>query len=351
MPSKVIISGQAKPSAIISHSDLTSSITYANLSAESSLDPDSQHKFLRDGHTVSFTDSQTFTFGKGLSDDFSFSDQPAFDFGKGVSDSFGFSDSQLIQITFFRTFTDAFTLDDSAQVDAFRKDVGAQKSNIFQFSDEQTIGFGKGVSDSVALSESSALGLSKALADSTAITESLSKVVSYVRTFNDSQGFSDEIDDFDVEKGVTDTISLVEDADISFSLVKADSTNMADAPAVGFSKAAADDAFTLSESLTRTVSFVRTFTDAFTLDDAAVVDAFVRDSDLGKTNVFSFSDSQSFGVEKALADSFAPTEALDSISFEKGLSDSATMTENFSFVLFSNAAMNAATLNFSPFNE
>ena len=256
-------------------------------------------------------------------------------------------------VQYSRIFTDTFVMDDAATVDALQKATSALKQNIVSMGDlfGRTVIFNRLFTDSVTPTEDHAVSFSKPATDSFSVSEVLSRAVTYNRAFSDSQGFGDAVDDYFIAKGLSDTQTMTEAHASSTSLGKTDSYSLADAPAQSFDKPAADS-FSLSESLARTGTYNRTFTDAFSMDDAATVNALVKDHANAKTNVFGFSDSQAFGFSKtASTDTFTFADAFDSVEVGKGLSDSVPMTENFSFALFSNAAMNAAQLNLSPFNE
>ena len=431
MPSKIVITSKRDPRVTVDYSVPKSSVSFADLKASAFLDADSLHRWLYD--TYAFSDAPEIGFSKTAdADTFTFADSEVISFGKAPADTFGFSDSVLTQLTFFRTFSDTFTLDDITAVDAVRKDVASDKTNIFGFSDDQAIGVGKGLSDTFAFSEAiDSFGIGKGLTDSQPMTELLARSVQYVRTFtdtfvmddaatvdalqkltsalkqnivsigdvfgrtvvfnrqfadsfnpteahavsldkaaaddsfnvfesfdrsvsysrsfSDSQGFADEIDSFGIGKGLADSQTMTESHASAVSIAKSDSFSMSEQASSLTGKALAD-ALSVAESLSRAVTYNRTFTDAFSMDDAATVNALVKDHANTKTNVFTFADSQTFGFGKAATDTFSFADDED-FAFGKGLSDSVTVTENFSFALFSNAAMNAAQLNLSPFNE
>ena len=299
-----------------------------------------------------FADVQAFGVGKGLADSFTFADAvDSFGIGKGLTDTQPMTESLARTVQYSRTFTDTFVMDDAATVDAIEKATSALKQNIVSMGDTfgRTVVFNRQFTDSVSPTEDHAVSFSKAATDSFSVSESLSRAVTYNRAFSDSQGFGDAVDSHVIAKGLSDTQTMAEAHAASTSLGKTDSYSLADSPAQSFDKAAADS-FSLSESLARTVTYNRTFTDAFSMDDAATVNALIKDHANAKTNVFSFADSQAFGFSKAATDTFSFADDED-IEFGKGVSDSVSMTENFSFALFSNAAMNAAALNVSPFNE
>ena len=299
-----------------------------------------------------FADVQAFGVGKGLADSFTFADAvDSLGIGKGLTDTQPMTESLSRAVQYARTFTDTFVMDDAATVDAIEKATSALKQNIVSMGDQfgRTVVYNRQFTDNVSPTEDHAVSLSKPAADSFSVSESLSRAVTYNRAFSDSQGFGDAVDSHVIAKGLSDTQTMTEAHAASTSLGKTDTYSLADSPAQSFDKAAADS-FSLSESLARTVTYNRTFTDAFSMDDAATVNALVKDHANAKTNVFSFADSQAFGFSKAATDTFSFADDED-IEFGKGVSDSVSMTENFSFALFSNAAMNAAQLNLSPFNE
>ena len=363
MPKLILTNRDLK--SILANRDLKLALSSKLLTASAALDPDSKNRYFRSGHETTLTDLQLLSYNKILGryeesegvfveatpESFSFTDNHASSFVKAAADPFGFSESVLTQMTFFRTFTDAFALDDITAVDAIIKDVASAKTNLFGFSDDQAIGVGKGLTDSVTPTENYASSFSKAAADdSVNVSESLSRVVIYSRAFADAQSFSDAVETTDVGKGIADTQVITEAHAAATSLAKSDSFSMAEAASSLIAKSLIE-AVPLSESLDRVVTYSRTFTDAFSMDDAATVNALVKDHTNAKTNVFGFSDSQAFGFSKTLpTDTFSFSDDED-FAFGKGFSDSVSVTENFSFALFSNAAMNAAQLNLSPFNE
>jgi len=445
MPSRIVITSKRDPKVTLEYSSPKSSVSFADLKASAFLDADSPHKWLYDAYA--FSDAPEVGYNKILGryeesvgvfveatpESFSFTDNDAISLSKATADTFGFSESVLTQITFFRTFTDAFALDDITAVDAIKKDVASSKTNLFGFSDDQAIGVGKGLTDTFSVSEAiDSFGIGKGLSDSQPMTELLARTVQYFRTFtdtfvmddaatvdalqkltsalkqnivsmgdafgrtvvfnrqftdsvtpteahavsfnksatddsftvsesfartvaysrafSDSQGFADDIDSFAIGKGLADSQVITESHSSAVSLAKSDSFSMSE-EASSLTGKALTDAFSVAESLSRVVTYNRTFTDAFSLDDAATVNALVKDHANTKTNVFTFADSQAFGFSKTLpTDTFSFADDED-FAFGKGLSDSVTVTENFSFALFSNAAMNAAQLNLSPFNE
>ena len=220
----------------------------------------------------------------------------------------------------------------------------------FSLTDIPSLGVIKGIADTYAVGDIDPdFVFGKGLSDSVTMQESLATLLIFLRDFSDTTLLT-ETSISHIDKEVADTLSLSEASTLGVTLAKTDTVTLTEDPDLSFGKAATDSV-SLSESLTRTVSFVRVFTDAFSLDDAATVDAFVKDEDLNKTNVFSFADFPALGFSKQITPDTFTVSDVDAIAFGKNAADSFSFTDNFSYLIFSNAAMNAAQLNSSPFNQ
>ena len=183
--------------------------------------------------------------------------------------------------------------------------------------------------------------------DTFQVTESAS--VSLTKVSTDTFTFQD-VATTDFGKNPTDAVSFADalSLTVQYSRALTDAATMIDAPSFSYTKASSDlfavtdqEAITLTKPLadtqaiaevfSRTVTYSRAFNDAFSMDDAATIDAFSREDQLAKSNVISFTESQTFGVDKVLA-------------------DSVTMAENFNVLILPRAVVNAAPLNFSTLN-
>lgn len=222
--------------------------------------------------------------------------------------------------------------------------------NQFSFADSPAFGVGKNPEDTFTLSEViSSIGVGKGVSDSVSVTENISILLEILRAFTDALTFADS-PALGVSPEFSDQQQISESDAKGVGLGKTDTYGISDAEVFAFGKVPSDQV-SMSEVFSRSVIFSRAFSDAFSLDDSATVDAIRKDTANAKTNIFSFSDTEAFGVGKVFTDSFSLSEAIDSFDFGKGATDTVTVSENFSFALFSNAALNAAPLNQSPFNE
>ena len=222
--------------------------------------------------------------------------------------------------------------------------------NQFTLVDAPSLGFGKNPSDTVTIDEAiSSIVFGKGLSDSVSVTESISLLLEILRAFSDAVSFVDT-PAATVAPAFSDQQQMTEADAKGLGISKTDTFTFADVETLQVDKGLADTP-NLSEVFTRTVTFSRSFSDAFALDDAATINAIRKDTASAKANVFGFSDTETFSVGKVFTDSLSLNEAIDSFDFGKGVTDTVTVSENFSFSLFSNAALNAAPLNSSPFNE
>lgn len=220
----------------------------------------------------------------------------------------------------------------------------------FAFADSPSFGVGKSLSDSLTLGEAiSSIGVGKVFPDSVSVTENINILLEILRAFSDSVSLVDAPVNA-VSTAPSDQYQLTEADAKGVSLGKSDSYGFNDNRVSDVGKNLTDSQ-AMSDLFARTVVYARNFSDVFSLDDAATINAFIKDTSNAKTNVFGFADAQAFGFDKSASDSLSLSEAIDSFVLAKGVTDTVSVTENFSFALFSNAAMNAATLNSSPFNQ
>jgi hypothetical protein len=83
------------------------------------------------------------------------------------------SESLSRVVQFSRTFSDAFVLDDLAQVGDFAKQAVLDKDNVATLSEDLAYAASKAVSDTLAMQEAHAIALSRALQESFGASDSL----------------------------------------------------------------------------------------------------------------------------------------------------------------------------------
>lgn len=166
--------------------------------------------------TIGVTELPTLSVAKALTETFSFTDSSSYLVAKAIPEAgetevFSVTDSFARVAQFARTFTDAFTLDDRTSVqDILQTDTTLTKGNIVTMSEELSSAVGKAAADTATLSES----LANAFTPGT----------------------------------FTDTVSLAEALQWSFSAGKADSISAPDALTMLFSSSYSDSA-AISDSI------------------------------------------------------------------------------------------------------
>ena len=149
-------------------------------------------------------------------------------------------------VSYYRSFTDAFTLDDLSQID---KDFYGNKGNIFAFTD--IIG----------------LTHNKQLTDNYSVGDVFSKITDFRRDFDETVGMADAAPEFVVAKEVVDSVGMGSLLGLLLTLPKTDHYTVTDTP---------------YNSLTKNV------VDAFALDDSALIN---KDYYGNKGNVVGFSET------------------------------------------------------------
>lgn len=311
------------------------------------VDPDTLNRYIR-GDSVTMAEILSYDLSTVASDTATVSDTPALDFSGVISgdDQVSFTDALVRTVNYVRSFSDAFTLDDAANVDSFVKDTQAVKTNIVGMLEQAALLLSKAFSDSVSTADAintKDYGLGKS--DTATVTEQLTRAVEIPHT--DSTSISDAPQlqpSLSKQDGVSvaETVALATSQGVGH---ETDSATLSESHAYLLNRGFTDSS-TLSESLARVVTYNRSFTDSFTLDDFTDVDAITKQTGANKTNVFSVSEEHAMSLSKELADSFAMSE-LAAINVARPASDSFSVTESLSINLVSGAS---SVLNLSPLN-
>ena len=211
--------------------------------------------------------------------------------------------------------------------------------------------FGKAATDSFATADQiESFDFIKAATDSFGFTEDVHVLLELLRTFTDSASVVDsQTFAFDLPK--TDVVTA-SDVDVrDFSKPVSDTTTVSESAALLFALPHSDSIST-SDQFSKVVTFARSFTDTFVLDDVTDVDAVQKDTVASKTNVIGFSDVQAFGTEKPVQDSFTVVEAA-SLHPQRPEADDLSVSDDFQFFMASlpAAVFNAGALNSMPLNN
>ena len=246
---------------------IRATITYVKVEAiDFRLVAESPHRWFTD--TVTLSEITLLSTGKGIPDSFTFTDTTALHPSKVLTgDSVTMSDTVVKLVSYNLPITDAFTLDDSAQID---KDTYKNKTNHAFMTDEALFALSKSLPDGITIGDS--LGI---LFERPVTGDSISFTDSEVKSLG--------------KNITTDSVTFTDTDNYNLSKVEGDS-------------------FTMGESHGKTIATV--LASAFTLDDSALID---KDYYGVKGNVFSFSDnvvvSRTFG--RALGNPMLNTYTLN----------------------------------------
>ena len=191
------------------------------------------------------------------------------------------------------------------------------------FADSTAFSLSKAEAESLTISDSQQISLQKQISEALSFSDNVEIVLAIFREFSDSTAISD-VSVLTVEKNLSETVTASDLVTINASLAKADATLITDTFSF-FVDTPFSETLNVSDSFERTVSYVRSFTDAFSLDD---IETHINGAVVNKTNVFGFSDVNTF-------------------SLQKNVTDSVSFSENFSHTLVRH---NHSVLNTSAWN-
>ena len=195
------------------------------------------------------------------------------------------------------------------------------------FTDIPSLNLSKNASEILSFSESKELTVQKQISEALSMIDNVDIILVIYRDFSDSTAISDA-SVLAVDKNISEALTVSDIASISSAIAKTESISFADDPALSLSKPFTDS-LGLTESFDRNASYVRSFSDAFSLDD---IEIHTNGAELNKNNVFAFSDTNTFSFQK---------NATDSLSFSENFSHEVTRSNH--------SVLNTSALNtFTP---
>jgi len=253
---------------------------------------------------------------KNLTETLTLSEAPTLGLGIGKSETLSLLETFARVVTWNKSFTDAFTLDDAAQID---KDYYGTKGNVTFMLDVIGLSTAKIATDSVTVGDVYNAAVNKV------VTENLSLIETQAKSFNSSKTDSFSIvENFSVGRGLnkTDSFSFSDTHYATLSKIVTDSMSMTEVVGIG-TGIPLTNSFTFSDSIISEINKV--ITDAFTLDDSALID---RDYYGNKGNICTVSDV-----------------ILLAITWVRGYSDSISIGDSANIANISGKVLNGASFN------
>lgn len=163
----------------------------------------------------------------------------------------------------------------------------------FELSELFSLSTEKSTLDSFGFTESQAISVAKGITETVGFSDVAVLALIIGRNFTDSLSVSDVVV-LSLDKGINESVTLSEVFSKDFETSKTDSVSMTDTFSSLFSRPVADS-FSVSDSFSRAVTYQRSFTDSFGLDESVIVTPIIG---VEKTNVFSFTESFSYEIRK-----------------------------------------------------
>jgi hypothetical protein len=216
---------------------------------------------------------------KALTENVQISELYTSTFSKNSTETLSLVETFARAITFNRSFTDAFTLDDAASID---KDYYGNKGNVAFMLDVIGLSTAKIATETVTVGDVYTAAVNKV------VTENLSLIELEAKSFNkplETDNFS-VTDLFSVGRGLnkSDSISFSDTNYAALNKIVTDSMTMTEVVGIG-TGIPITESFLFNDSIITGINKV--ITDAFTLDDSALIDKNYYGN---KGNVFTVSD-------------------------------------------------------------
>jgi hypothetical protein len=253
---------------------------------------------------------------KNLSETLTLSEAPALDFNKPTTETLSLLESFARVVTYNRSFTDAFTLDDAAQVE---KDYYGNKGNVAFMLDVIGLSTAKIATETVTVGDVYTAVVNKV------VTENLSLIETQAKAFNSPKTDSFSATDlFSMSPSLnkSDSISFSDTHYATLSKIVNESVTMSEVVGIG-TGIPITESFSIGDSIISEINKV--IADAFTLDDSALID---KDYYGNKGNICTVSDVI------ALA-----------ISYVRGYSDSISTSDSANIANISGKVLNGASFN------
>ena len=260
---------------------------------------------------------------KNIAESVELSEASILGLGLSKSETLSLVETFAREVLYQRSFTDAFTLDDAAQID---KDYYGVKGNVAFMLDVIGLSTAKIATDSYTVGDVYSAAVDKVVSENLSLIESFAKVVVWDRSFAHNFSMTETVD---VGRSLnkSDSISFSDTYYATLSKIVTDSMTMTEVVGIGTGIPIAES-FSISDSIISEINKV--IADAFTLDDSTLID---KDYYGNKGNICTVSDVIALAITWVRGYS-------DSIS----TSDSANIA-NISGKVLNGASFNSITLN------
>ena len=253
---------------------------------------------------------------KNVAESVELTEIPALAYNKNSTETLSLLETFAKVITWNRSFTDAFTLDDAAQID---KDYYGVKGNVAFMLDVIGLSTAKIATETVTVGDVYTAAINKV------VTENLNLIETQVKSYNIAKADNFSATDlFSMARGLnkSDSISFSDSRYAALSKIVNESVTMSEVVGIG-TGIPITESFSISDSIISEINKV--IADAFTLDDNALID---KDYYGNKGNICTVSDVIAIAI-----------------SYVRGYSDSISTSDSASIANISGKVLNGASFN------
>ena len=279
----------------VQYLDLQQIVAFQQLTAaDVTIDADTLNRYFTaqydspNAESFSFTDSDSFSFGKASTDAPIITEQLANAMQKALTESISVAENFSRVVTYLRDFAESTSMSESHTY-AF----GKAASDSVTISESQVFDVSTVLADSYSFSDSQVLEMSNLLEDSFSVGESLARTVVYSRDFADAYGLDD-------------TASASDDLATESNLNKTNIVTMAESSAFAFTPGDIAEGISVSES------YASSFVPGDIAEGVSVAEAYAASFAMGTiAETATISESTAFSISPVFADTATITESID----------------------------------------
>ena len=279
----------------VQYIDLQQIVAFQQLTAaDVTIDADTLNRYFTaqynspNAESFSFTDSDVFSFGKGLTDTPIVTEQIARALDKALTETVSVAENFSKAVAFARDFAESTSVSES-HVYTF----GKNPSDSVTISESQAFDVSTALADSYSFSDSQVLEVSNLLEDSFSVGESLARTVVYSRDFADAYTLDD-------------TASASDDLATESNLNKTNIVTMSESSAFAFTPGDIAEGISVSES------YASSFVPGDIAEGVSVAEAYASSFAMGTVaETATISESLAFAFSPVFADTATISESID----------------------------------------
>lgn len=292
--------------------------------------------------SVSVADLQQTYVGKILSDTSLLTEAMSANIEQVKSESLSTSDNVIVALTFYRTLSDAFAIDDAISLE---RNYGITKQNVASASDAHYWATTKAVIDTALTTDSARTALEKPLTESMAALDTFSYAAHYRLAYEDTLSLGDSLVMSGRELSSTSLANATDAHYWATTKRVTDATLALDSASTVLEKPLTDAMSTL-DTFSYAAQYRRALEDVLSVSDIILI----SDLDIGSISLANIRDQHALSINTNYADA-ASLSDVHSFTASKLLTESIGATDyiSFQFTNDKKPVFNGVTFNTSTF--